>query len=236
MLESGEIDEAFETVFRADSEPRETITRKSRLILPNGQMFLVGIMHDITEVSVMNRQLKENQKLLQQQSAALEQMANSDPLTGCDNRRSFSIKAPEKFAQHGFVGSLLLLDIDYFKRINDTYGHDVGDAVLVHFAATVTQMLRAEDDLVRLGGEEFAVVLPGASAETSLSRAEGIRKAIESTPLFQADSSISITVSIGVVHTSTHEEFNLDQMLIQGDRCLYAAKEGGRNRVVCAQS
>ena len=82
VLESAEIDEALETVLRADSEPREMIIRKSRLTLPSGQMFLVGIMHDITEVSVTNRRLEESQKLLEQQSAALKRMAYTDPLTG----------------------------------------------------------------------------------------------------------------------------------------------------------
>lgn len=234
VLESAEIDEALETVLRADSEPREMIIRKSRLTLPSGQMFLVGIMHDITEVSVTNRRLEESQKLLEQQSAALKRMAYTDPLTGCSNRRVLSLKAPEAFAQKGHVGSLLILDLDHFKRINDTYGHDVGDAILVHLVKVVSQIIRHHDELVRLGGEEFAVVLAGAQAKNACQIAERIRQSVESTPMFYGGSSIVITVSIGVVCWANQGPVDLDTMLIEGDRHLYKAKRNGRNCVVWA--
>lgn len=234
VLESAEIDEALETVLRADSEPREMIIRKSRLTLPSGQMFLVGIMHDITEVSVTNRRLEESQKLLEQQSAALKRMAYTDPLTGCSNRRVLSLKAPEAFAQKGHVGSLLILDLDHFKRINDTYGHDVGDAILVHLVKVVSQIIRHHDELVRLGGEEFAVVLAGAQAKNACQIAERIRQSVESTPMFYGGSSIVMTVSIGVVCWANQGPVDLDTMLIEGDRHLYKAKRNGRNCVVWA--
>ena len=234
VLESAEIDEALETVLRADSEPREMIIRKSRLTLPSGQMFLVGNMHDITEVSVTNRRLEESQKLLEQQSAALKRMAYTDPLTGCSNRRVLSLKAPEAFAQKGHVGSLLILDLDHFKRINDTYGHDVGDAILVHLVKVVSQIIRHHDELVRLGGEEFAVVLAGAQAKNACQIAERIRQAVELTPMFYGGSSIVITVSIGVVCWANQGPVDLDTMLIEGDRHLYKAKRNGRNCVVWA--
>ncbi|MEL6401266.1 MAG: GGDEF domain-containing protein [Cyanobacteria bacterium J06626_4] len=234
VLASAEIDEALETVLRADSEPREMIIRKSRLTLPSGQMFLVGIMHDITEVSVTNRRLEESQKLLEQQSAALKRMAYTDPLTGCSNRRVLSLKAPEAFAQKGHVGSLLILDLDHFKRINDTYGHDVGDAILVHLVKVVSQIIRHHDELVRLGGEEFAVVLAGAQAKNACQIAERIRQSVELTPMFYGGSSIVITVSIGVVCWANQGPVDLDTMLIEGDRHLYKAKRNGRNCVVWA--
>ncbi len=234
VLESAEIDEALETVLRADSEPREMIIRKSRLTLPSGQKFLVGIMHDITEVSVTNRRLEESQKLLEQQSAALKRMAYTDPLTGCSNRRVLSLKAPEAFAQKGHVGSLLILDLDHFKRINDTYGHDVGDAILVHLVKVVSQIIRHHDELVRLGGEEFAVVLAGAQAKNACQIAERIRQSVESTPMFYGGSSIVMTVSIGVVCWANQGPVDLDTMLIEGDRHLYKAKRNGRNCVVWA--
>ncbi|MGD1930451.1 MAG: diguanylate cyclase [Leptolyngbyaceae cyanobacterium] len=234
VLESAEIDEALETVLRADSEPREMIIRKSRLTLPSGQMFLVGIMHDITEVSVTNRRLEESQKLLEQQSAALKRMAYTDPLTGCSNRRVLSLKAPEAFAQKGHVGSLLILDLDHFKRINDTYGHDVGDAILVHLVKVISQIIRHHDELVRLGGEEFAVVLAGAQAKNACQIAERIRQSVESTPMFYGGSSIVMTVSIGVVCWANQGPVDLDTMLIEGDRHLYKAKRNGRNCVVWA--
>lgn len=236
VLEKGEIDEAYETIFRDDSEPRETITRKSRLTLPDGQVLLVGIMHDVTEITKMNRKLEENQYLLKQQSGALERMANTDPLTGCSNRRAFSANTPATFQKHGNVGSLLIMDIDHFKRVNDTYGHDVGDAVLVHFTQTIRQVIRVGDDLVRLGGEEFAIVLAGATAAAACQTAERICQAVASTPMAHGEASIAITVSIGVVTTVEQQPVNLAALLTEADRCLYQAKSNGRNRVVYAPS
>ncbi|MEA5466975.1 sensor domain-containing diguanylate cyclase [Leptothoe sp. PORK10 BA2] len=232
VLESGDIDEAYETVFRANSEPRETITRKNRLICPNGKVFLVGIMHDITEVSLINRELERSQKLLQQQSEELKKMAHTDPLTGCSNRRAFSMNAPKSFEKYGNVGSLLILDLDHFKRINDTYGHDIGDLALIHVVNIVAQLIRKDDDLVRLGGEEFAIALPNASVEESRFMAERICKVVGSSPMFHAGRPLIITVSIGVVHAYEKRPFNLDAMLIKGDACLYKAKAAGRNCVV----
>ncbi len=235
VLNSGEIDEAYETVFTVNSEPRETITRKSRLTLPDGRVFLVGIMHDITEVSHTNQKLQESQELLQKQAVALAHMAHTDPLTGCGNRRAFSQHTRSAFASHDDQGGLLILDIDHFKRINDTYGHDVGDAVLVHLVETMKKTLRNTDDIIRLGGEEFAVVLPGASTEALRSKAEQIRRQVESSPMIHNGQPIRMTVSIGVVQTQCEPgAFNLDRLLSQGDDCLYEAKKNGRNRVVYA--
>jgi len=186
VLASGQIDEDYDTVFCASSEPREMITRKSRLICPDGQIFLVGVMHDITEVSLINRKLEEHQQQLEKQSTELHRMAHTDPLTGCSNRRAFSENTLQLFKESGNIGSLLVLDLDYFKRINDTYGHDVGDLALIHFAKTVTQLIRKEDELIRLGGEEFAIVLPQVSAEESRFLAERICKVVASTPLLIA--------------------------------------------------
>lgn len=232
VLASGQIDEAYETVFCASSEPREMITRKSRLICPDGQIFLVGVMHDITEVSLINRKLEEHQQQLEKQSTELHRMAHTDPLTGCSNRRAFSENTLQLFKESGNIGSLLVLDLDYFKRINDTYGQDVGDLALIHFAKTVTQLIRKEDELIRLGGEEFAIVLPQVSAEESRFLAERICKVVASTPLLYRDEAITITVSIGVAYAFEHSEINLDRMLIRGDACLYKAKKAGRNCVV----
>ncbi len=233
VLQSGEIDEAYETVWCSASGPRETITRKSRLTLTDGRVFLVGIMHDITDVTCINRQLKESQDLLQHQAEALERMANTDPLTGCSNRRAFLKQAPPAFATHNNKGGVLILDIDHFKKINDTYGHDAGDAILVQLTQTIRQILRNSDDIVRLGGEEFAIVLPGASVGNLSLKAEAIRQLIESTPMYYADQTIAVTVSIGVaIAQSESGVINLDRLLTEGDHCLYEAKNKGRNCVV----
>lgn len=227
VLETGNVDEAYETVFKSTSEPRETITRKSRLKLNDGRVFLVGVMHDITEVSAANRKLEE-------QSDVLRRMANTDSLTGCLNRRALFDIASSDFAKHRNAGGLFLLDIDFFKKVNDTYGHDAGDAALVHFAKIVKGVIRDGDQLARLGGEEFAVLLPGATVDETRTIAERIRQTVETSPLAFKDQKIGLTVSIGAVHKLDDAPFKLDDWLPNADEHLYEAKNGGRNRVVLA--
>jgi len=227
VLETGDVDEAYETVFRSSSEPRETITRKSRLRLNDGRLFLVGVMHDITEVSEANRKLEA-------QSEVLQRMANTDSLTGCLNRRALFDIAPEHFAQHRNAGGLFLLDIDFFKKVNDTFGHEAGDAALVHFAEIVRNIIRDEDELARLGGEEFAVLLPGATLHDIQMVAERIRQTIEVSPLIFKGQQIKLTVSIGAVQKIDDVPFKLDDWLANADESLYRAKHEGRNRVVLA--
>ncbi|MGI9436240.1 MAG: sensor domain-containing diguanylate cyclase [Geminicoccaceae bacterium] len=234
VLETGAVDEAYETVFKASSEPRETITRKSRLTLADGGVFLLGVMHDITEVSLTNRQLEESKKRLEEQSNILSHMANTDHLTGCLNRRALFDIAPGRFARHRNVGGLFLLDIDFFKAVNDTYGHEAGDAALVHFTDVVRSAIREDDELARLGGEEFAVLLPGASVEQIQAVAERVRHEVEASPLTFKDQTIKLTVSIGAVKKLDDTPFNLDAWLPSADENLYRAKNEGRNRVVLA--
>lgn len=227
VLETGDVDEAYETVFRSSAEPRETITRKSRLQLSDGRVFLVGVMHDITEVSEANRKLEE-------QSDVLRRMANTDSLTGCLNRRALFDLAPADFAKHRNAGGLFLLDIDFFKKVNDTYGHETGDAALVHFAEIVRSAIRDGDQLARLGGEEFAVLLPGATVDETRTIAERIRETVETSPLTFKEKRIGLTVSIGAVHKLDDAPFALDDWLPNADQNLYQAKNDGRNRVVLA--
>lgn len=227
VLETGDVDEAYETVFKSNSEPRETITRKSRLELSDGRVFLVGVMHDITEVSETNRKLEE-------QSEVLRRMANTDSLTGCLNRRALFDIAPSHFAKHRNAGGLFLLDIDFFKKVNDTYGHEAGDAALVHFADVVRKAIRDDDELARLGGEEFAVLLPGATVDEIQVIAERIRQTVEVSPMTFKDEQINLTVSIGAVQKLDDTPFNLDDWLPDADENLYQAKHEGRNRVVLA--
>ncbi|MEM8501494.1 MAG: GGDEF domain-containing protein [Pseudomonadota bacterium] len=227
VLETGDVDEAYETVFKSDTEPRETITRKSRLTLKDGRVFLVGVMHDITEVTEANRKLEE-------QSDALRRMANTDSLTGCLNRRALFDLAQNSFAEHRNVGGLLLLDIDFFKTVNDNYGHEAGDAALLHFAKIVQQSIRDGDALARLGGEEFAVLLPGATVDEIWHAAERIRQTVESSSLMFKGQEIQLTVSIGVTHKLDNTPFDLDEWLPSADAGLYQAKHAGRNRVALA--
>ncbi|MEO6853003.1 MAG: diguanylate cyclase [Rhodoferax sp.] len=164
----------------------------------------------------------------------LARMAHTDVLTGLNNRRHFmqlSETELSRTSRHGGALSLLMLDIDHFKRINDTHGHQVGDAVIQMVAAVCRKQLRDLDVIGRLGGEEFAVTMPNADQAQAMAIAERLRQAIEaaSVPLAQG-LPVRFTVSIGVTLLSNGLT-NLDTLLDQADQALYRAKNKGRNQV-----
>ncbi|MEN9578977.1 MAG: hypothetical protein RJA70_1986 [Pseudomonadota bacterium] len=231
VLESGDIDEAYETVFKDTQEPREMITRKSRLALGD-RVFLVGVMHDITDVTLYNRKLEEQKVLLKEQSRELHRAANEDVLTGCMNRRALFEEAASQFAKFDNAGALLLLDLDFFKAINDAYGHGGGDAALVHFVDVTRKSIRDSDRLARIGGEEFAVLLPGASEEEANVIAGRICEELRTSSLEFKGNELRLTVSIGAVLKSDPSPMDLDDWLPVADRYLYEAKRSGRDRVV----
>lgn len=171
-----------------------------------------------------------------QREAALEMLAATDTLTGLPNRRSFMsrLTAAAREAHHraGGAGVVMMLDIDHFKRVNDTWGHAVGDEVLQHFAEVVRQSLRRGDAAGRLGGEEFAVLLPGTGIEDGRALAERLRERIEAQPAATSEGDIAVTVSIGVAALGDRPEQALDQ----ADSALYRAKSSGRNRVCVADT
>lgn len=234
VLATGEIDEAYETIFDRNSEQREVITRKNRLKLQNGEVYLVGTIYDITDVTVMNQQLLANQTELKYQSEKLKKTANTDPLTGCSNRRALDVKLPELFEQSDFNGGLLAIDIDHFKVINDTYGHSIGDQVLTDTVDLIYSILPTESELVRMGGEEFLVACAGLAAKDIIAIAEKIRSAIEQAKGIYSGHTLSVTVSIGTIHTQAIQGWDLDKLINLADKALYQAKASGRNKMVSA--
>jgi len=126
-----------------------------------------------------------------------------------------------------------MIDIDKFKNINDTYGHDVGDEVIKRLARNLVEYLRGSDVVARLGGEEFAVILPDSSISNAQNKAEDIRSKIENLE-FKLENSptIKFTVSIGVSKYNEEEDITFDYILKRADDALYEAKENGRNKVV----
>ncbi|MGC2854672.1 GGDEF domain-containing protein [Novispirillum sp. DQ9] len=163
----------------------------------------------------------------------LRHLAAHDPLTGAFNRRAFvdaALREQARASRHGHPLSVLLLDLDRFKAVNDTHGHGAGDGVLVHFVQLMNQMLRASDVLGRTGGEEFAVLLPHTDRANALAIAERLRGAVEATPAPHAPHPIAVTVSIGVSQVAPGED-GIDAALGRADRALYRAKDLGRNRV-----
>ncbi|MCT4625728.1 GGDEF domain-containing protein [Halodesulfovibrio sp.] len=171
--------------------------------------------------------------IVEELNAKLAQQAVEDPLTGLFNRRALNEVSSTYFTKsqqkEKRVG-LLMLDIDHFKVVNDTYGHATGDLLLKHFANEVSCCLRATDSLYRMGGEEFLVIIPDCSAAVLQGLGERIRAHIEQTPLVMPHGTIHNTVSIGC-SLSCASDSCLDSAIERADTALYLAKENGRNRV-----
>jgi two-component system cell cycle response regulator len=164
------------------------------------------------------------------------ELAVTDELTGLNNRRFMEgqiIALVERAAAGGEPVSALMIDIDHFKKINDTYGHDVGDEVLREFAARLASNVRAIDLPCRYGGEEFTVIMPGASIEAAEKVAERIRLHVAGAPFRVAAGSelLNVTISIGVA-ASMGEHDSPEALIKRADEAVYEAKAGGRNRVI----
>jgi diguanylate cyclase (GGDEF)-like protein len=159
--------------------------------------------------------------------------SRTDPLTGCLNRRGITerLVAEISFAQRDKRPlGVAVLDMDHFKRINDTHGHAVGDGVLQELVHRLGGSTRASDSFGRIGGEEFLILWPGLSVESSRVAADRVRQIMERTPFQIDDVSIKATVSLGV--TTTTGDDTQDAIIERADQALYAAKAAGRNRVV----
>ncbi|WP_353930312.1 diguanylate cyclase [Okeanomitos corallinicola TIOX110] len=176
-------------------------------------------------------------KLLEEQVALvqqLEKLANTDTLTGIWNRRYLLIVAEQEIKRsqrYNFSFSVLLIDIDKFKKINDTYGHNVGDEVIIFMTQIVINNLRKPDCFGRFGGEEFVVLLPETDTDEALIVAERIRTSIQNQSITVEDKQVSITISIGVSGYHLGDK-TIDTMIQRADQALYQAKNQGRNRVI----
>lgn len=168
----------------------------------------------------------------------LVEMATTDELTGTLNRRAFMQQAAKQFSlarRHGRETAILMIDADRFKAVNDTYGHDAGDAVLKALAKSIQSALREMDSLGRLGGEEFAALLPETDGNDAAIVAERVRAAVADTVVLHGGRDLTLTVSIGVACGYGEGGELLESVLKRADNALYAAKRGGRNRVVVAE-
>lgn len=167
---------------------------------------------------------------------ALADLARVDGLTQLYNRRAFDealLRVQSNVARGAGGAALLTLDIDHFKTINDTHGHAAGDMVLRSFAATLQKSLRAMDQLYRIGGEEFAVILAQTDLETAMDLAERLREAVAAQPIAHRDDTITVTVSVGVARFT--ENRPPAETLDAADAALYRAKSDGRNRVAAGE-
>lgn len=212
-----------------------------RFVLKDGSIRYIEsegrAIHDaegkVSRVIVVSRDITERK----QREAELLQMATVDYLTGLPNRRQFLARLEEEHARMQRIKSLraavLMLDLDHFKTVNDSYGHAAGDHYLRHFAELIRGELRKIDAAGRLGGEEFAIILPGADTAAAEVFAERLRLKVAGTPLALKDQVVRMTVSIGVAAMQA-QEANADAALADADRALYRAKKDGRNRVAVA--
>ncbi|MEQ6289680.1 diguanylate cyclase [Vogesella sp. GCM10023246] len=172
----------------------------------------------------------------EQRASQLFQLATQDALTGLINRRHFMELAGKAFhdaRQQGKPLSLLMLDLDHFKAINDRFGHEAGDDVLTHFARLLCDGLRNSDLVCRMGGEEFAALLIGASEEEAHIAAQRVCKAVASCSMSSNGNTIEVTVSVGLCSLDG-TVMTLGDMIRQSDKALYQAKHEGRNRVCVA--
>jgi diguanylate cyclase (GGDEF)-like protein len=183
-------------------------------------------------------ELKYAKDQLKKALAELEQLALTDPLTRIPNRRHlYQIAAREmaRARRYNYPFSLLIVDIDRFKQVNDTYGHLAGDEVLQSVAAIVKNTLRREDCFARFGGEEFIVLLPCTDTIAALGVANRIRTLIASSSLIVQGRAIAVTASIGIA-TYRYEDRDLDGLIARADAALLSAKHQGRNRCIVHSS
>lgn len=174
---------------------------------------------------------------LKQIQSDLEKIATQDPLTFVYNRRHFYTLAEveiERSLRRQSPCSIVLVDIDHFKSINDSHGHKTGDEALIHFSQICRQHLRKADIFARFGGEEFVMLLPEADLTQAWETAERIRKIVEDTTLDIDGRPLKMTASFGV-STFKDSQDTLNHLLQKADKALYAAKEKGRNRVICEE-
>jgi diguanylate cyclase (GGDEF)-like protein/PAS domain S-box-containing protein len=193
---------------------------------------VVIMVQDITE-------RKRSEAALKRAFDDLQQQAITDPLTGLYNRRFLYEVLPRELTRAGrnkTAVAVMMMDIDHFKRVNDTYGHETGDLVLKEIARTIEATLRATDICCRYGGEEISVVLPEAPVDGARMRAEMLRASIEKLEVEgPGQERIRVTISIGVAVYPGHGA-NADALLRAADEALYEAKGAGRNRVVVART
>lgn len=221
VLEGSSLREEFETqIPDCHGRNRALLVTKAALpadgVVPNG---IIGMAIDITERKSLERELRR--------------LATLDPLTGTPNRRHFTTLAHqeiERSHRYDLPLSVIMLDVDYFKRVNDSWGHAIGDELLKALTATMAAELREVDVLGRMGGEEFAALLPQTNLEGAIQLAERLRAAVAALQLPVIEGGLQTTISLGVA-TRLDGETLFDHLLSRADRAMYQAKQSGRNRV-----
>ena len=200
-----------------------------------GWALSVMLWRKFITITLQQGQLERANAELQSKQRDLERLTRLDGLTGLFNRNTFVELTERELVRaqrQGSATAILLLDLDHFKRVNDTWGHPAGDAVLKNVAAVVTQSVRSTDLVGRLGGEEFIVLLPGTTVIAARKLAEKVRARLEASPTQFEQTTIRTTASIGLAGTTAAEKRDFDSLYNDADKALYMAKQRGRNQVV----
>ncbi|WP_457795798.1 PleD family two-component system response regulator [Methylocystis sp. S23] len=237
QLRSLERTRSIPILLLADIEDRNRVLRGLDLGVNDYIMRPIDRNELVARVRTQLRRKRYTDSLRENVQATIE-LAVVDALTGLNNRRFLEThlaNALDQAAHKGRPLSLMILDIDHFKSVNDTYGHDAGDEVLKTFAQRIKRVLRGADLVCRLGGEEFVVVMPDTPLTIAERVAERVRAAVEGEKFpidTKATRTIPVTTSIGLAERGT--DANADALLRRADKALYASKSSGRNRVTAA--
>ena len=200
---------------------------------------VAGFDIDITiegndEITDMAKSFLYYENEVKKREAELNRIASIDFLTEINNRRHFIELAEKEIARSRRYKSpvtLLMIDIDFFKKINDTYGHHAGDKILVEFSSLCMKMIRENDIAGRIGGEEFAIMLPETCMDNGIIFADRLRKTVENTEWEIDNRKLKLTISIGASGCTCSTEHTIEDMMKKADNALYKAKESGRNKV-----
>ena len=213
------------------SDVQQEITKMRRKLILAGGTVLIAVLIVAGYVVLQGINFENERARMERE---LKQLASTDPLTGALNRRHFWRVADMEVQRHRRYFrelSVLIMDIDHFKRVNDTFGHPAGDKVLLGLVKSSMQNLRKSDLFGRIGGEEFAVLLVETHAEGAMEVADRLRRRLaEKQTMVNGKTPIQFTVSIGVTHVRREDE-TLNDMIKRADKALYQAKNNGRNRV-----
>ncbi len=225
--------EGFKNSF-VDSRPMQS-RASVRGLRKDGNEFPVEVtiskikVEENIEMTAVIRDISEKNKLLEELLLASQE----DHLTNLYNRKYFSRRLQEEITrskrfQHGFT--LMMLDIDHFKKVNDTYGHDCGDKVLILLSSILKEKLRETDVVCRWGGEEFLLLLPESTAETGVVAAEKIRTEVEAREIEYDGQAVKVTCSIGI-HFCSYDNMDFNEIVLEVDKAMYTAKKNGRNQI-----
>ncbi len=235
-------------IARGVAKPLQVITEAADRIGRDPNIMLlprVGGSMEVTRLSSALRSLMRRAGAAEQREAeassqheksmlALRHLAETDALSGLLNRRGFDLLGEEAFHQfreHGRSFAVLLIDIDFFKKVNDTYGHAAGDEVIRALGSAMSQILRPNDSIARFGGEEFVVLLHEARQNAVMAVAQKLRRAVEATHIVHHDRTIAVTASVGGA-IARESDRDIQDVIERADTALYKAKAAGRNRAV----